>query len=366
MPQETNLNVSPYFDDFDPAKNYYRVLFKPGLPVQARELTSLQAVLQDQVEQIGTHLFKEGSIVIPGQVNYNNTLFAVEVEPEYLGIPIESYADELVNVYIRGQSSNVLAKIVFYEGTAASERGYYTFFVSYVGAGNEGKDTFDDDETLLLEDNLSTPVVNFQSGQGFANTAPINSTSIGSAVFLTEGVYFLRGTFVKVPGQTLVLDAHKSDPSYRVGLEIFEEVISSGQDNTLTDNAKGFNNYAAPGADRLKISAVLSKKPLESDKSENFVQLMLIRDGSLQHIQDRTQYNELAEELARRTYDQSGDFYVKPFSIHARESLDDRKGNNGIFTKDQLTYNNNIPSDDLGTYKISPGKAFIRGFEVDS
>ena len=62
MPQETNLNVSPYFDDFDPAKNYYRVLFKPGLPVQARELTSLQAVLQDQVEQIGTHLFKEGSM----------------------------------------------------------------------------------------------------------------------------------------------------------------------------------------------------------------------------------------------------------------------------------------------------------------
>ena len=98
-------------------------------------------------------------------------------------------------------------------------------------------------------------------------------------------------TFVKVPSQTLILDAHKSDPSYRVGLEIFEEVISSGQDNTLTDNAKGFNNYAAPGADRLRISALLAKRPLESDKSENFVQLMLIRDGDLQHIQDRTQYN---------------------------------------------------------------------------
>ena len=320
MPQETNLNVSPYFDDFDPAKNYYRVLFKPGLPVQARELTSLQAVLQDQVEQVGTHLFKEGSIVIPGQINYNNTLFAVEVEPEYLGIPIDSYADDLVNVYIRGQNSNVLAKIVFYEGTDASERGYYTFFVSYVGAGNEGKDTFDDDETLLLEDNVTTAVVNFQSGQGFANTAPINSTSIGSAVFLTEGVYFLRGTFVKVPSQTLILDAHKSDPSYRVGLEIFEEVISSGQDNTLTDNAKGFNNYAAPGADRLRISALLAKRPLESDKSENFVQLMLIRDGDLQHIQDRTQYNEIAEELARRTYDQSCLLYTSPSPRDKRQS----------------------------------------------
>ncbi len=42
MPQETNLNVSPYFDDFDDKKNFYKVLFKPGYPVQARELTTLQ------------------------------------------------------------------------------------------------------------------------------------------------------------------------------------------------------------------------------------------------------------------------------------------------------------------------------------
>ena len=40
MPQLTNLNVSPYFDDFDPANDYYRVLFKPGYPVQAREINS--------------------------------------------------------------------------------------------------------------------------------------------------------------------------------------------------------------------------------------------------------------------------------------------------------------------------------------
>ena len=38
MPQELNLNVSPYYDDFDRDNDYYRVLFKPGYPVQAREL----------------------------------------------------------------------------------------------------------------------------------------------------------------------------------------------------------------------------------------------------------------------------------------------------------------------------------------
>ena len=63
MPQETNLNVSPYFDDFDKDKNFYRVLFKPGSPVQARELSTLQSILQNQIEQFGTHFFKEGSKV---------------------------------------------------------------------------------------------------------------------------------------------------------------------------------------------------------------------------------------------------------------------------------------------------------------
>ena len=45
MPQQTNLNVSPYFDDFSEDKNFHKVLFKPGFPVQARELTTLQSIL---------------------------------------------------------------------------------------------------------------------------------------------------------------------------------------------------------------------------------------------------------------------------------------------------------------------------------
>ena len=64
MPQNTNLNVSPYFDDYSDSNNYQRVLFKPGTPIQARELTTLQSILQNQVEKFGRHLFKEGAMVI--------------------------------------------------------------------------------------------------------------------------------------------------------------------------------------------------------------------------------------------------------------------------------------------------------------
>jgi len=71
MPQNTNLNVSPYFDDFDDSRGYQKVLFKPGTPLQARELTTLQSILQSQIEKFGQHFFKEGSIVIPGQISYD-------------------------------------------------------------------------------------------------------------------------------------------------------------------------------------------------------------------------------------------------------------------------------------------------------
>ena len=59
MPQQTNLNVAPYFDDFDAANDFHRVLFKPGFPVQARELTTLQSILQNQVEQFGQHFLRK-------------------------------------------------------------------------------------------------------------------------------------------------------------------------------------------------------------------------------------------------------------------------------------------------------------------
>jgi len=71
MTQKTNLNAAPYYDDFDKDKNYVRTLFRPGFAVQARELTQLQSQLQYQIEAHGSHIFKEGAAVVPGQSGVN-------------------------------------------------------------------------------------------------------------------------------------------------------------------------------------------------------------------------------------------------------------------------------------------------------
>ena len=106
MPQQTNLNVAPYFDDFDPTNDYHKVLFKPGYPVQARELTSLQSILQNQIERFGQHFFKEGAIVedvigettneVKGQViTQPDGKFSVRQGEEVIESNVESKEDAL-------------------------------------------------------------------------------------------------------------------------------------------------------------------------------------------------------------------------------------------------------------------------------
>ena len=111
MAQKTDLNISPYYDDFDIDKNFYKVLFKPGFPVQARELTTLQSILQNQVESFGSNIFKEGSMVIPGSVTFDNQYSAVKLNATNLGVDISLYIKNFIGKTITGQLSGVTASV---------------------------------------------------------------------------------------------------------------------------------------------------------------------------------------------------------------------------------------------------------------
>ena len=371
MSQETNLNVSPYFDDFDANNGYYRVLFKPGYPVQARELTTLQSILQNQVEKFGQHFFKEGAKVIPGNTSYNRLYYAVELQNTYLGVPVESYANQLVDKKITGQTSGISAKVEQILLSSESERDNLTLYVSYLSSSieNNTSSQFSDGELLVCDTNITSGLLGnsiITAGQPFASTIAVNATSTGSSFSIAEGVYFIRGQFVTVDEETLILDQYSNNPDYRVGLFVNEEIITSDNDETLNDNSQGFNNYASPGADRLRITTSLFKKPLTDLNDNNFIELATIVDGVIATKQKPSVNNAIIDELARRTYSESGDYYVTPFDASLKESLNDNLGNNGIFNENQFTYGGSTPSKDLAIYQISPGKAFVRGYECET
>ena len=366
MPQETNLNVSPYFDDFDKNKNFSRVLFKPGSPVQARELTTLQSILQNQIEQFGTHFFKEGSKVIPGNLTLDINFTCIQVEERFLGIPVSLYTDQLVGLKITGSTSGVTALIQKILSKEDSERDTITFYIRYENSGDDfTQEEFDDGESLIANKDIVYGSTVIAAGEPFANTLAFDANAIGSAMSIGEGVYFIRGTFVQVQNETLILDQYSDAPSFRVGFDVQENFISADEDPSLNDNASGFTNFAAPGADRLKISVNLTKKALDDNNDQNFIEISRIENGNIQTFKYETQYNLINDTLAKRTYDESGDYYVKPFEVFAKESLNDSIGNKGVYTAEQDTTQGNIPNDDLLAIQVSPGKAYIKGYKIE-
>jgi hypothetical protein len=376
MSQQTNLNVAPYFDDFDPANDFHRVLFKPGYPVQARELTTLQSILQNQIEKFGQHFFKEGAKVIPGNTGYTQLYYGIQLQNTYLGVPVAAYAEQLVGTKITGETSGVSAVVDKVLLPEDSERGNLTLYINYLNSSttNNSTQVFSDGENLTCNQIIASGLLGNSSiaaGSPFATTIGNEAAVTGSAFQIQEGVYFIRGTFVNVNTETLILDQYGDTPNYRVGLFVQEEIVNADADETLNDNSQGFNNYSAPGADRLKISVSLFKKPLTDYDDNQFVELSIIEDGNIKSQTRRGDlgggpgYKDWTDILARRTYAESGDYYVKAFDLSVHESLNNGRGNRGVYNVGQLTSGGQIPTDDLALYKFSPGRAFVRGYDVD-
>jgi hypothetical protein len=90
------FNVRPYYDDYDQNKQFYQILFRPSYAIQARELNQMQSILQEQIARHGRNIFKEGAMVVPGQLSIDTNLDYVKLESAYSGSFVYSYVDELI------------------------------------------------------------------------------------------------------------------------------------------------------------------------------------------------------------------------------------------------------------------------------
>jgi len=368
MAQKTDLNISPYYDDFDRNKDFYKVLFKPGFPVQARELTTLQSIFQNQVEYFGKNIFKEGSMVLPGAITFDNQFSAVQLDASNLGVDVALYIKNFIGKKVTGQLSGVSASIQYVALTSDNSIvDNLTIYVKYSDSGNDYiTETFQDGESLFASENVTYGNTTINAGTPFATLIAENATSTGSSASIDNGVYFVRGIFANVNKQTLILDYYSNTPSYRVGLKIEEKIVNAKDDDSLYDNAKGFTNFAAPGADRFKLSLTLTKKSLTDYNDTDFIELLRVDDGKIKKIQDKTVYNIIRDYIAERTYDESGHYSVEPFDVKIVDSLNDRLGNDGLFLEGETTDSGNTPTDDLMCVQVSPGKAYVAGYDVEN
>ena len=368
MTQKTDLNITPYYDDYSEDKRFHKILYRAGRPLQARELTQSQSILQDQIEKFGDHFFKEGSIVTGAVQNIDMDVYFIKVQADNPNNEsgalddVESYRTDFHGKYIQGQTTGVVLKVITSVAATSSDKA--TLICKPYTQGNDSKGSFlvGGDETLkevTITENTGVITVNTANKSHFKTVStdlvPSGRASIAE---IQEGVVFTRGFFVQTEKQTIILEKYSGIPSYRVGLQIKEELIDSSADTSLQDNAQGTNNENAPGADRLKISLILSKVSLTDTTDVNFIELGRVNNGIIEMEINRPIYSEIEQTFARRTFDTNGDFTVRPFTQTFREHLKTTH-NRGFYLATQGG------KEDQFVCTISPGKAYVRGFEID-
>lgn len=374
-----NFNTDPYYDDFDETKDFYRILFRPGVAVQARELTQIQTILQKQVSRVGDHLFKNGTQIIPGSVNIDNTVHFAKLDSIYNTVEVTSYLTFFKDKIITGVSSGVKAVVVdSSECACVIDSTVPTLYFKYEGTGADGEvRRFTPGEDLVAYAADNTVQNNYRltldQGEDLYVTiqAPVGNTTYtnnpdtdvvgkGYAVEVKEGIYYIDGIFVRNPELHLYIGRFSNNPTARVGFKVVENIITSDLDQTLLDPAQGTYNYTAPGAHRFNIALELTELPEQSSGADGikFVELVRIKDGVVQTKIARTSYAELEKAMARRTYDQSGHFEVNKFKLSKREHLDNGT-NNGIYQS---------PNGDASKFvmAIDPGRAYVYGYEVEA
>ena len=350
-----NYNVDPYYDDFDPTKNYHRILFKPGRAVQARELTQSQTILQNQISQFASSIYSQNTPVSGGQVTTNLKAQFIKLNTTYGGTSV--IAANFLNQTVTDSTGTIVARVIATSeatGNAVTPGDPPTLIVTYLSGGN-----FSDAMTVYINNGASSTPTATTIGltNGTTSVGSSSVASISAGVFYVVNGYnevtnaagavnqYSIGNFVNVLPQTVILDKYDSSPSLRVGLNIVESTVTSSDDSTLLDPATGASNYQAPGADRYQIVLSLQTRPLTLGNDDNFIELLKINNGQIIKQTNTTVYSSIDDYFAKRTYDTNGDFVVNSFNI---------------------TPSSNTANSALYDLNIGPGIAYVRGYRIEN
>ena len=325
MPLNTDLSVAPFFDDFNANNQYYRVLFKPQVAVQARELNTVQSILQDQIEKFGNWAFKSGEIVSGCTITDDPLVNFVRLQ-DFQTNSASFDVLSLANLQVVSAVSNLTATIVFANsGSVSNYPNTNILYLSYKNTGNNGAVVFANNETLNFYSipSTGTPVATINT---FANSisSPVTSGN-AHGIHVSTGVIYINGEFVQIttPTYGVVNNFGTYAGNNVVGFQLTETVITENQDPSLNDNALGYSNENAPGAWRMKLVPQLISFDPSSVTANNFATIAVYNYGSLVSTSTPKNniYSIVGDQIAQRIYDEAGNYVVNPFNVDTVTSV---------------------------------------------
>jgi len=320
---------NPYDDSFFVNQNQHKVLLKPGHNVDHSHLNLIQSVLQEQVARFGQHVFVNGSFVTGGQYTQVRDAVVLDI------------------VDLRGNELNTLKRVGV--GNWILEDNGQT--IAILSVDTEKENSPEVHKLLISKDTpLEIELIPDKHYTIYNVANPNTKLNIKKAsdfqyIVFDEGVLFVNGYFISIPKQYAIVRYASSS----VGFLLEQNIISYFDDISLLDNSsKDAGSFE--GADRLQLQLELASFSIPKLKTNynlargSFFEFLKLDNWEVIKDLTKTQYSKnLSQMIERRTYDKSGNYTVTPFKINIKNDTD-------------LEFK----------IEISPGKAYIFGYEFDS
>ena len=346
---DTNLNQSPYFDDFNANAQYYRVLNKPGFAVQAREFNTVQSILQNQIGTFGQNIFVDGTIVEGCNITYKPNLNYVKLNDTYANGSALTIGDlnGLTAVSNSGLTAYIRGSL---QGYLSQSPNLNTLFITYLNSStsNAAIKVFQNDEVLNIVTSANLVLGQVQVANTISS-GNSNTTGQSYALSVGTGTIFQKGTILEVANQTIIVSTYDNQPNnISVGFQSIETIVTSFQDQSLLDNSQGVPNYSSPGADRLKIVPTLVLRQSNSLSTNNFFSIVDFVSGSPSVVNSNTAYSTIGKKMAEYSFETNGNFVISPFNVRTL-----------------INYTSTGAVDTQGIrLEIDAGLAYIQGYRV--
>lgn len=168
-------------------------------------------------------------------------------------------------------------------------------------------------------------------------------TNSNNTVTISQGKVYLNGNTYKVNDTTISITGRGTE---NIGVRLKKEYISADEDETLRDVASGYDNYNQDGAFRLKETAEMLLITDENKDDPDLSIIYTLVDGqqlSVNNTEDLTQLDKINATLAKRTYDESGNYKVEGLEL----------------------VNKSYTVDGKNFISMEAGRAYIKGYEVN-
>lgn len=318
MPTSYNSNtfLSTYKDDYADSDNYYRILFNSGRALQARELTQLQTIIQEEMARFGSYVFKDGAVVNPGGYTLRTDLQYVALDESVTELTPQNKID-LVGVSLTGGSSGLIATVDEVKSDTDKGTVLYVTYTNTSSSSGSGIPAFTLGESLTPEPAGSLPAI----------TVGSDAEDVGFAtkIYVSKGSFFIKDHFVFVPAQELFLSLFTNENvNATVGFKVTEDIITVADTDDLYDNQGATPNRSAPGADRYRIRLTLTTlDDIANIDEETFIFYYEVANSTVvEELQEENQLSQIRDILAARTKEESGDYIVDPFRIRFDEDSD--------------------------------------------